>query len=259
MEKAIQSIAVVGAGNVGTHLAENLFANGITILSVSARSADSAGTLADKVHADVVMDLQKLPGADLVLVCVEDAQIIPVLEQIPAGMPVAYTSGSVDLQSLPQRDELGVFYPLQTFSKFRKTTLFEVPLLIEARSSVFAQSLFDLAWKLSSKVQFASSNDRKHLHISAVMVNNFTNHLALLAKEHLEQHQLDWNLLKPLMRETCEKLGTSSPFESQTGPARRNDRQTIQEHLGLLEGHSREIYAAVSASILDTYNPKNKI
>lgn len=256
MEKAIQSVAVIGAGNVGTHLAENLTENGITILSISARSEDSAASLASQVNADIITDLRKIPEADLVIVCVEDGQIASVLEQLPASLAVAYTSGSVDIHTLPTRENLGVFYPLQTFSKFRKTALFEVPFLIEAGNSVFAQQLFDLAWKLSRKVQFASSEERKHLHVGAVMVNNFTNHLAFLAETHLKQHQLDWELLKPLMKETFEKLGTASPFDAQTGPARRNDLETIREHLSMLDGASREIYSAISQSILTTYHSK---
>lgn len=254
MAKSIQSVSIVGAGNVASHLSEELQTNGVTINAVYSRNAESARELADKLNCEAVSDLAQLPESDLVLVCVSDDAIATVLAEIPDAYAVAYTSGSVELQGLPQRESLGVFYPLQTFTRNKPVNLFEVPFLVEATNTDFAQSLFDLAWKLSKQVKFASSKERKHLHLGAVLVNNFTNHLAFLAKDYLEKHDLDWELLKPLMQETFNKLKSATPYDAQTGPARRNDERTIQEHISMLEGLPKEIYAVLSRSIQQTYN-----
>lgn len=254
MATPIQSISVVGAGNVATHLSKGLQSSGVKINAVCSRNAALAEVLADELGAAAISEYSDIPDGDLVLLCVSDDAIATVLNEIPERYPVAYTSGSVELSRMPQRENLGVFYPLQTFSKTKEVNLFEVPFLIEATDAGFAQSLFDLAWKLSRKVQFASSADRKHLHLGAVLVNNFTNHLALLAKKHLDQHGLDWQLLKPLMEETIDKLKTTDPYDAQTGPARRNDQHTISEHISMLEGLPKEIYDVISRSIQQTYN-----
>lgn len=254
MANEIQSVSIIGAGNVATHLALSLAENGIQIVSVSGKGEKRAAILAAKLDCPVVSDLSKLPESDLVLVCVGDDTIASVLNDIPSGHVVAYTSGSVELQAMPQRQNLGVFYPLQTFSVDKTVNIFEVPFLIEAGNQHFAQSLFDLAWKLTRKVQFASSTQRKYLHLGAVLVNNFTNHLAYLAKSYLDKHELDWELLKPLMQETFEKLKTTAPYDAQTGPARRHDTHTIQEHISMLEGLPKEIYSVISCSIENTYN-----
>ncbi len=254
MSKSIQSVSIIGAGNVASQLSEELQYNGIKISAVYSRNMESARKLANHLNCEAVSSLNHLPEKDLLLLCISDDAIESVLRQIPELYSVAYTSGSVVLSELPERKDLGVFYPLQTFSKQKKVNLFEVPFLIEATNTEFAQSLFDLAWKLSRKVQFATSEERKHLHLGAVLVNNFTNHMAFLAKDHLEKHQLDWELLKPLLQETFEKLKTAAPFDAQTGPARRNDQHTIDEHISMLNGLPKEIYEVISRSIQQTYN-----
>jgi len=256
MQIPIQTIAIIGAGNIATHLGRALADAGCQILSVTARTVVSAKQLADSLGANVISEISNIPQVDLVLICVSDDEIGNVAAQIPAGYAVAYTSGSVELSTLAARENLGVWYPLQTFSKDQELSLFEVPFFIEARNIDFAQSLFDLAWKISRKVYFADSETRKQLHVGAVMVNNFTNHLAYLAAAHFEKHALDFAHLQPLLQETVAKLLHTTPFDAQTGPARRNDQQTIVAHLALLEGRTREIYAAISESIQHTYNPE---
>lgn len=255
MGKTIRSVSIAGTGNVATQLSRALKQHGVAIDAIYGRNPGHSDKLADSLGCEAVHDIARLPDSDLVLVCVSDDAIASVLGEIPSSYAVAYTSGSVRLQDMPQRSDLGVFYPLQTFSKQRTVDLFEVPFLVEAVNTEFAASLFDLAWMLSRKVQFASSEERKHLHLGAVMVNNFTNHLAYLAKTYLDRHQLDWELLKPLMAETQEKLKATDPFDAQTGPARRNDKATITEHISMLEGLPKEIYDVISRSIRKTYNP----
>jgi hypothetical protein len=87
-------------------------------------------------------------------------------------------------------------------------------------------------------------------------VNNFVNHVVYLAQNEAKKNELDWSLFEPLMTETIEKLKSLSPFEAQTGPARRNDEQIVQKHLGLLSGRKKEIYELLSKSISETYLKK---
>ena len=169
MHQTIQSVSIIGAGNVASQLAQVLADSGVNILSVTSKSNTSAQALADVLKCEMISDVNHLPPSDLVLVCVGDDAIDDVINQIPSQLSVAYTSGSVEIKSIPQRDNLGVFYPLQTFSKTRKVAIFEVPFLIEANNTHFAQALFDLAWKISRNVQFMNSEQRKKIHVGAVM------------------------------------------------------------------------------------------
>lgn len=253
MQKAIQTISIVGAGNVATQLAKHLKRVGVEIVSCSSKNEKNASDLAHQLGSKVVVSLSDLPEVDLVLVCVNDDAISTVLHEIPTHLKVAYTSGSVELASLPTREHLGVFYPLQTFTKGIELEMANVPFLIESTNPSWGDELQVLAKKISSHVHWATSEERKRLHVGAVFVNNFTNHLAYLADQFLKSNQLDIELLLPLLQETSKKLQFISPYDAQTGPARRGDLLILEQHKQLLDGNTLKIYELLSKSILDTY------
>lgn len=256
MEKKIESIVIIGAGNVASHLATT-FSRKIDIVGIYSKSGESSKILASKLNCPHIEYINQLPPCDLVLICVNDSSINALISKIPEHFNIAYTSGSIELDLSSTRENYGVFYPLQTFSKDKELDISNIPFFIEATNEIFSKQLFDLASRLSSQVTFASSLDRKKLHISAVFVNNFINHLAYIAKEFTENNHLNWEHLKPLMMETIHKIITSTPKEAQTGPARRNDIQIINEHLSMLNDYPKEIYKIISDSIINTYSKTN--
>ncbi|MCE3296568.1 MAG: Conserved putative Pyrroline-5-carboxylate reductase [Crocinitomicaceae bacterium] len=245
----VNEITLIGSGNVAWHLCPAFLSLGFSV------SLFSRNTAASKEFQDK-FDVQLIPGIEsvrdqLVILCVTDSEIAAVLNLLDSSNRVAYTSGTTELNSLPHRENLGVFYPLQTFSKARRLDLFEVPFFIEATNTYFAQELFDLAWKLSHKVEFADSGTRKELHLAAVISNNFTNFLLTLAKEYLEARNLSWGHLGPLVRETVEKALEIGPEKAQTGPATRDDKNTIRKHQEMLSPPLKEIYHLLSNAILE--------
>lgn len=250
--KGITSIAIMGTGNVAFHLGKAFFDKGIAIKEVYGRNKELAHQLADSVKSVVASNINDLRG-DLILICTSDDAIESIVSQLPKDSKIAYTSGAVSLEKFKDFKDIGVFYPLQTFSKEREVNLFEVPFLIEATNSFLAQELFDLAWLLSRKVTFASSEQRKKYHLVAVFVNNFTNHLFYQSKKYLDQEALNWEYLQPLMKETVEKTLLSTPEDAQTGPAKRNDLETIKMQSEMLSGMPKEIYELLSKSIINTY------
>lgn len=257
MQKKIERVVMIGAGNVATHLAMHL-SKFVKIEGILSKTKTSAEQLASKIGTTVLTSISEIPSCDLVLICTNDSSISPIEEEISATYNVAYTSGSIELKKSNRRTNFGVIYPLQTFSKERELSLSDVPFFIEATNDEFGKQLFELALLLSTKVSYATSIERKKLHISAVFINNFVNHLAYIANNFVESQNLNWEHLNPLLQETVYKLQHSSPKDAQTGPARRNDTVIIQEHLKLLEGYPKEIYKLLSESIMDTYSKKNE-
>lgn len=255
MKKKIEKIVVIGAGNVATHLAKQL-SSFVQIVGIKSKKNQSAKELADEIKCDLIENLEEIPPCDLVLVCSNDASVAEILTQIPFHLNVATTSGSIELNQLKERPNLGVFYPLQTFSKFKKIDLSNVPFLIEANNDDFQQQLVELANRLSNSVSIVTSADRKKIHLAAVFINNFTNHLAVLAKDLMDESHLNFELLKPLLQETMEKILVGSHEDAQTGPAKRNDQLIIKEHLQLLDGFPKEIYNLLSNSIIHSTNKK---
>lgn len=248
MSEHIKSISIIGSGNVAYQLGK-AFSGRIKINAVYSRNKISAQELADELFVFHAESIEEIIASDVLLVCVNDDEISTILSKIPINQAVIYTSGSIELKDLPLRDNLGVLYPLQTFSKHRPIELFEVPFFIEGSNEPFAQAIFDLAWLLSRKVVFANSVDRKNLHLAAVMVNNFSNHISFLAQSYLKENSLEWDFMKPLILETAKKLQSENPFDAQTGPAIRGDKKTMEKHLNLLNEESKSIYSILSASI----------
>ncbi|MBN2615031.1 MAG: DUF2520 domain-containing protein [Bacteroidales bacterium] len=254
----IQSVVVIGSGNVATHLAQAFKEKGLSLVQVYSPTAAHAEELARKTGAQPLTRLQQLnTDADLYLISISDDQIQSLSEHLPPlhGI-VAHTSGITALAALHRHRRHGVFYPLQTFSKNREVELQNVPFCIEAGDDDTADRLSGLAAQLSSKVYPVSTEKRKQLHLAAVLVNNFPTHLYHLAQTFLEQQELDFDLLRPLITETGAKMLEMDPDQAQTGPARRGDRQALNLHKELLQSQPEilALYELISNQIVRTYH-----
>src|SRR5690554_3443323 len=206
MKKKYTDITIVGTGKVAYQLGFYLKRQGNKITSVWGRDKAKAKQLSMRLGAEAISELNAISKSSLALICVADTAIAEVITKIPKTIKTAYTSGSIQLEDLPDRDCLGVFYPLQTFSQDKQVDISIVPFLIESKNTEFQEELKLLAETISSTVIIANSEDRYNTHIAAVLVNNFTNFLYYLAQEHLRIHHLDFDLLKPLIKETVNKL-----------------------------------------------------
>ena len=115
-----------------------------------------------------------------------------------------------------------------------------------------------LARAISKKVSKITSEERKALHVAAVIASNFTNHMLTLSKKVLEQNSLSFELMKPLILETIQKSLSVGPESAQTGPARRGDLEILDKHIDFLQEHETltEIYKLISQHIIDTYQPE---
>jgi len=151
---------------------------------------------------------------------------------------------------LASKNRRGVVWPLQSFSKNNSIDLKNVPMCVESEESSDLVILKDLFGKISEKVVEVSTDKRERLHVAAVFVNNFVNHLYAISQEIAEDTQLDFELLKPLLIQTANKMQNRNPKEVQTGPAKRNDLKTIQKHLHLLKDTPyQEVYKVLTEGI----------
>ncbi|MGB0915411.1 MAG: DUF2520 domain-containing protein, partial [Crocinitomicaceae bacterium] len=195
MSREISKISIVGSGNVAWHLAKQFVGAQIEVSHITGRNKDTCIDICNETDATYVASVSDLPQDQLVIICTPDDSIASICTEIDESCPVAYTSGSVDLSSLPERNNLGVFYPLQTFSRSVALDLSDVPFFIEATNEAFSKQLFMLASQISSKVRIANSKERSELHLTAVFVNNFTNHILFKAQEYAESQSIDFSEL----------------------------------------------------------------
>jgi hypothetical protein len=252
------NIVIIGSGNIATHLGRAFKMAGQTISQVWSRDITKASALADTLAAqpiDSMLDLDRT--ADLFIIAVNDEAIRKIAIELKlSDQLLLHTSGSTGLSALEGAStKIGVFYPLQTFSKIKSIDFRNIPIIIEANVPEVLAIIRAIADRLSEKVIELNSDQRKTLHIGAVFACNFTNHLFGLAQELLEEKGLDYELLKPLIEETLNKIEMNSPVSVQTGPAIREDQATIQTHLELLKHNPdlSELYIKLSQSIVNLH------
>ena len=247
-------IVLLGSGNVATNLAKALNAKGENVVQVYSPNLLNAKLLAAQINAEAIDDLSKVVStADLYIVSVKDDAIEEVASQLAhVNGLVVHTSGTTDIKLLSAHlAQTGVFYPLQTFSKIKAVSFDHIPLCIEANDQDQLLLLKQLASKLSNQVYELDGEKRKVLHLAAVFACNFPNHLFSLANEILEENGLNFNIIRPLIAETADKVMGNLPENVQTGPAIRGDETTMNKHLGMLENKPelQHIYQTLSNSI----------
>ncbi len=242
------SVVLLGGGNVAHHLAEAFLASkDVTLKQLYARNVKSINHFQNKVS--LTDNLTLLEDADVYIIAISDDSISELSNQLPENKLVTHTSGSVSMKSLKNKGRKGIFYPLQSFSKTKPVDFNEIPLCIEAENTKDLSLLEKLAHYISPKVYKISSEQRSKLHVAAVFVNNFTNHMYKIGNDICNQYDVPFEVLLPLIKETASKIEEVSPNEAQTGPAKRNDQETIKRHLNLLDIKQKEIYQLITKSI----------
>jgi len=254
----VERVAIVGAGNVATHMARGLHAAGISISAVCARHADTARRLAAAVGAPAVCpspsDIPR--DVDMVLVAVTDSAVAEVAAALPViDAPVVHTSGSVPLGTLAARHaRAAVLYPLQTFSRDVDVDLSQVPLFTEATDEDTLACVDGVARVLSAHVYHADSARRKHLHVAGVMASNFPVYLLEQCRRVLAEAGYPLEVVRPLAEATLEKAFAVGPRDAMTGPARRGDMAVVEAHGRLLPPDTARIYGLVSSQIYDMFH-----
>jgi len=248
-------ITIIGSGNVATHLAAAFKNAGHRIMQVYSRDMHNAALLAYHVKAEAIDDLNQInPETDLFLIAVKDDAIASVAQGLAKFEKLTvHTSGGTDLATLSTiNPKAGVFYPLQTFSKNKEIDFSTVPLCIEGTDEEITLQLVQLAQTISNRVYRVDSGQRKILHLAAVFACNFPNYLYGVAQQLLAQHKMNFEMLRPLILETAQKVQDHVPAEVQTGPAARNDESTMAAHLQMLadEPALKTIYMLLSQGII---------
>lgn len=247
-------ISLIGAGNLATRLGIALKAAGHEFVQVYSRTEASAKSLADLLGAQpVVQPEAMLSDVPLYLCALKDDALPVVLKQIQVGSGIlVHTAGSLPLDALKRfATKTGVFYPLQTFSKERAVDFKTIPVFLETKDKVVLYILKQLASDLGSAVYEITSEQRLQLHLSAVYACNFVNYLYTVSSDLLQEQNLPFDVLKPLILETAAKVQTLAPSSVQTGPAVRFDREVMGKHLSKLDKHPdlKSLYKDLSQGI----------
>lgn len=253
-----RKIVFIGAGNVASHLAPALHAQGAAI-QIFSPSGFSAQQLAQKLGCCWCNSYNEIKkDADFYLICTKDDAIVHVLQHIPLDNGIwLHTSGSVGIEVFcNRRSHYGILYPLQSFTKGDNLTLESIPFLIEGSDNDTLLQIRELADSISNNVVNVDSEKRCAIHLAAVFASNFTNFMLIASERILDSADLPLSLLRPLVEVTTRKAFEFSPICAQTGPARRGDAEIIRKHIELLaDSPFQDVYEMLSTKIATIYTP----
>ncbi|MBC6401392.1 MAG: DUF2520 domain-containing protein [Ekhidna sp.] len=234
----MSKIAIVGHGNLGSHLAGKFSENhDVTIFTRNPCEGES--------------DLTFLEAADFdfVILTLLDDMIGEFSDKLPkSDAIILHTSGSRPLSDLNMHRKRGVLYPLQTFSKEKNIDFEKVQILVEGTPEIKSE-IVKLAMEISNHVKVMNSSDRAKTHLAAVFACNFSNHMYHIAEKQLKEIGMTFRDILPLVNETLEKAIALNPSNAQTGPAVRKDQVTIDRQLEMLNGNEQLLYELITKNI----------
>lgn len=254
------NVVLIGSGNVATVLGRLIKCAGYNIVQVFSKQLQHAEKLASSLEATAISTETAIAkNADIYIISVPDDEIEKVAKQLNLGDKIlVHTSGSVSKETLKKASaNYGVLYPLQSLRK-ELAHIPEIPFLIDGNNDQTLFAIEQFAKTFSQKVQRVNDEQRLKLHVAAVIVSNFTNHLYALASGFCKDEGTDFSILAPLIAEVAQRVSVGDPKDLQTGPAIRNDEATIQKHLEILTPHTqlRKLYKEITESIQKYYDVK---
>lgn len=257
----MQHLCIIGSGNVAWHLCQLIKSSqsqySITVLDRNNKLGF------DKKDAIVCINaMHDVPtDADLYILAVRDSDIKDVAKELsyilPSNALLTHTSGTAPLAELDKFQNKACLWPIQSLTKGIEISANQIPWAICSEDEDLLNKIQIFLESLNSPVFPIKETDKAHLHLGAVIINNFTNHMYHLTEEYLQSKNLPVNVLNPLLRYTIDKLENINAKDAQTGPARRNDLNTITSQQNLLLNHEvlEKLYSLLSKSIQKTYQP----
>lgn len=236
------SIAFIGAGKLGSALAQALSQRGVVVGQVASRQASSAQHLAARMPGCQAVDAATAARADLVFLTVSDDGIGPLAAQLPwrAGQAVVHCSGATEVSVLqPAADagaEIGGFHPLQIFSDPQRAIelLAGSSVAIEGPPALEAQ-LHQLAHTLGMHPLRLPPGARALYHGSASYAASFLLSMLDEAVTVWRSFGIDeaqaLQALLPMARGTLDAAASKGLSAAVAGPISRGDAGVIARHL----------------------------
>ncbi len=248
------NFSIIGSGNIATFIGTRCLEAGRVIDEVISTNEETGKALAKKLKASFTSDYKKSEASTFLLAVPDDAIRDLSKTDFFKEKKVIHTSGSIGLKEIENISEhIACIWPIYSIQKEKLPTRKDIPFVLQSSNLPSRKKAVSFLKCLTNNVTEASDEQKRVLHLSAVLVNNFTNHLFAQSEKLLKSNDLNFELMLPIIQNTIEKLATASPSQLQTGPAIRGDESTLAKHMELLQ-HTpalKEIYRQLSSTIAD--------
>lgn len=253
MPPRMLSIAVIGAGPVGTALAVHCRTLGHRVVAVISRSPASAGRLARRVRCRAFGDrlhhlsrLQTDQTIDLVLVAVPDRELRSVGASLAAGVSwdprtsFIHTSGSLTSDCFSALRAMGhrvaSLHPIQSFPRPERSVNASVELNgiwwgVECMASE-QRWAHRLVRSWGGKPVQVPKETKIAYHLACTLAANYPVVLWSLSAElgRIARIPRGMEPFFPLIRSTLANAVSMGPRRALTGPAVRGERDVIRAH-----------------------------
>lgn len=247
------TIAIIGAGRVGTAMAVMLSRAGYRISGVASRNRDDAEHCARLTDADMISTnpVDVAVGAKMILLTVVDEQIGPVCQSVAAnngfrrGQFVIHASGALGSRVLAPAAKKGChvasMHPFQTFATPEQAMQHLPGSYFGLEGSKDAIVVLEkmIPEAFGGKVILLDERTKPVYHAAACIASGFVVVLTQSSVELLIQIGLEKEeavrVLTPLLRGTVDNIDLLGLPKALTGPIERGDVATIREHLQAVE------------------------
>lgn len=234
--RRIATAAVVGPGRLGRPLARALHAAGIQVTGPLGPSED-------------------VPPADVVLLCVPDAEIARLAASLPrpTGL-IGHLSGATALSD--SGADFGV-HPLQSFTGGEGADAFQgIGCVVAGRSAEALAAARELAERLGGRPFEVADAQRAGYHAAASVASNFVVTLLAAAEQLAVTAGIApadaRMLLAPLVRTTVANWAELGPGSALTGPIARGDIQTVERQRQAIAADAPDLLALFDAMVAST-------
>lgn len=253
-------IGIIGAGNIAHLMVHRLHKH--YTCHLWNRTAMHAHALQQKFHSVHVHEniLELLNRCDVLLLCVSDHAIDAIMDKCKDFPDKIYIHNSGSLVTQPRADfeHMGCIWPVYSIISDKVNDYkHDLPIIYNATDDQTMVVVRELAEIVSHQVVQLNDEQKSVAHLLAVMTNNFIHHLMYKSQALSSKHGIPFDLFTPIIHQTIDQLKFDSETLKalQTGPARRQDKNTISRHLKIIEDDSNlsSIYHTITQSIINLY------
>jgi predicted short-subunit dehydrogenase-like oxidoreductase (DUF2520 family) len=258
------TVAIVGAGNVGSALAVSLHNSTYKVLEIASRKSATAlrntRKVAARVGAEVIALGDRELCAHLVWLCVSDSAVAEVARHLASasnwkGRVVFHSSGALSSDELgPLRDagaSVASVHPMMSFVRGKPPELAGVTFAIEG-DALAVRSARQIVRDLKAREITIRKQDKSLYHAWGA----FASPLVIAELAAAEQVAAAIGIssrdarktLAPMLRRTIENYVTHGAAAAFSGPIVRGDVDTVRMHLKALKKvpRARQVYLTLA-------------
>jgi predicted short-subunit dehydrogenase-like oxidoreductase (DUF2520 family) len=184
-------------------------------------------------------------GAEIVLLCVPDAEIANAAAHVAPGRLVGHCSGATTLAPLAPHEAFSL-HPLMTVTG-DGATFAGATCAVAGSTDRALSAAHELADRLGMHAVEIDDADRAAYHAAASIASNFLVTLEAAAEEVLATAGAQRDLLVPLVRVTVENWAALGPERALTGPIARGDEATVARQRAAVEDRAPHLLALFDA------------